>query len=140
MIYLEGTDGVGKTSTIECLKQKGIICQDRNKEVISKNMLFEIPMKERVNKYEKYLIKNNDIIIILINNSEEELMRRINSRKVISDFDLDAFKYNKLYLDTYNYMKDNNMLHNKLYLVDCTNLNLEEQVNKVEEVIKKINA
>lgn len=140
MIYIEGTDGVGKTTTIECLKKIGINCIDRNKEVISKNMLFEVSMEERAKTYEEYLINNEDIIIFLINNSEKELMDRIYARKEISDFDLDAVKYNQLYLDTYNYMKNKNMLHNKLFIVNCTGLNLQGQVKKVEELIKKINA
>lgn len=135
MIYLEGTDGVGKTITKKELEKRDIKCQDRNKEIISKNMLFNVTMEERVKIYEKYLQESNDVVIFLINNDGDELMRRILSRKVISDFDLDTVKYNKLYLDTYNYMKEHNMLHNKLFLVDCTNLTLNEQVEAIIEVL-----
>lgn len=134
-IILEGTDGVGKTATIKKLKEEGIECKDRSKDIISKYMLFTVSLDERVNAYEKYLKETDDTIIFLINNDSEELMKRIYSREVISDFDLEAPQYNELYLRTYNYMKDNNKLYGKLFLIDCTNLTLEQQVEKVKEVI-----
>lgn len=134
-IILEGTDGVGKTTTIEKLKEQGIICKDRSRDIISKNMLFDVPMETRVKVYDDYLRNSNDIVIFLINNDKEELMNRIYSRDVISDFDLQAYEYNQLYVDTYKYMEAHNMLHEKLFLVDCTNLTLDEQVEKVKEVI-----
>lgn len=40
MIILEGTDAVGKTSTIHELKKENIICLDRSKDMISKYMLI----------------------------------------------------------------------------------------------------
>ena len=135
MIILEGTDGVGKTATIEKLKKENIVCLDRSKDVISKYMMFDIDLKYRAIKYYNYL-KNNDVkIIFLINNDKEELERRIFKRKKISDFDLKAYEYNKIYKETYHYMKNNNMLCNKLFIVDVTGLNLEDQVKKVKRII-----
>lgn len=134
-IILEGTDGVGKTATIKKLKEQGIDCKDRSKDIISKYMLFTIQLEERVKIYEEYLKKCDDIFIFLINNDNDELMKRIYSRDTISEFDIEAPQYNQLYLNTYNYMKENNKLNGKLFLVDCTNLTLEEQVEKVKEVI-----
>lgn len=135
MIILEGTDAVGKTSTIEGLKKYNIICEDRSKDIISKYMLFDYTLEFRANKYYEYL-KNTDCkIIFLINNDKKELLRRVYSREKISDYDLDTNKYNELYKETYEYMKNNNMLENKLFLVDVTGLSLEEQINKVKEVI-----
>lgn len=134
-IILEGTDGVGKTATIKKLMEQGIICQDRSKDIISKYMLFTVTLEERVKVYEEYFKKGNDIVIFLINNDADALMQRIYAREKISEFDLDAPKYNQLYLDTYNYMKANNKLYDKLFLIDCTNLTLDEQVEKVKSVI-----
>ena len=139
-IILEGTDGVGKTETIKRLLSEGIICQDREMEVISKNMFFEVPMEERAKKYDEYLKRNDKHIIFLINRDKEELERRINSREKLSDFDLEAFKYNQLYEDTYLYMKKNNLLNNKLHLIDCTNLNIDEQVKVIKDYIMELNA
>ena len=136
---IEGTDGVGKTVTIEMLLQKGIICQDRSMDVVSKNMLFNISMETRIKEIENFLINNNINIIILVNNDKNELESRINARKNLSEYDLEAYKYNQLYLDTYNYMKEKDMLHNRLFLVDCTNLSLEEQITKVEKIIEQKN-
>lgn len=132
---IEGTDGVGKSATIEILIKKGIIAQDRCMKVISKNMLFNIDMEKRATIYQEYLKKIDKKVIFLVNNSRKELEERINKRKVLSDYDLEAFKYNQLYLDTYNYMKERNMTENKLFLVDCTGLTLEEQARKVEMII-----
>lgn len=132
---IEGTDGVGKTTTIEELIKQGIICQDRCMDVISANMLFEISMETRVQKYQKYLKIINKNVIILVNNDKKELERRINLRTRLSEFDEQAYEYNNLYLETFNYMKKHNMLMNKMFLIDTTNLSIEEQVNKVKEVI-----
>ena len=136
MIIIEGTDAVGKTSTINELKKFNIICEDRSKDLISKYMLFDYTMEFRANKYYEFLKNNKCVIIFLINNDDEELLRRVKSREIIGDYDLDAPLYNKLYLDTYLYMKEHNMLENKLFLVDVTNLDLESQVNRVKEVIE----
>ena len=135
MIILEGTDAVGKTSTINELKKFNIICEDRSKDVISKYMLFDYSTEYRAKIYHEYLENNDCLIIFLINNDEDELLRRVLSREIIGEYDLEAFEYNKLYQDTFDYMKKHDMLENKLFLVDVTNLTLEEQVNKVKEVI-----
>ena len=135
MIILEGTDAVGKTSTINELKKYNIICEDRSKDVISKYMLFDYSTEYRSKIYHEYLKNNDCLIIFLINNDKEELRRRVLSRKEINEFDLQASLYNELYKETFYYMKKHNMLENKLFLVDVTNLNLEEQVAKVKEVI-----
>ena len=132
---LEGTDGVGKTTTIIELLKEGIICQDRCMDMISKNMLFDIPIDKRVNKYQSYLKNINKNIIILVNNDKKELEKRINQRKVLSEFDLLAYEYNKLYVETYNYMQKHNMLEDKMFMVDCTGLSIEEQINAVKKII-----
>lgn len=135
---LEGTDGVGKSSTIKELLKDGIICDDRSRDIISKYMLFDVDMEVRAKKYEEFFKTSNAKVIFMINNNEKEIMRRIYSREKISEYDKNANAYNKLYLDTYNYMVKHNMTHNKLILVDCTNLTFEEQVNKIKETIKGI--
>ena len=135
MIIIEGTDAVGKTTTINELKKENIICEDRSKDVISKYMLFDYTTEYRSKIYHEYLKSNDCLIIFLINNDKEELLRRVYQREIIGDYDLEAYEYNKLYQETYEYMKKNDMLENKLFLVDATDLTLEEQVNKVKETI-----
>ena len=136
-IIIEGTDGVGKSTTIKRLAKNNIICQDRSRNVISKYMIFDISMENRTKKYFEYLKNNNCLIIFLINNNKSELMRRIYSRNEINDFDMQAYEYNLLYKETYEYMKKHNMLLKKLYMIDVTNLNIEEQTNKVKKLIKE---
>ena len=106
------------------MKKHGITCLDRNKETISKNMLFSIPMEKRADVFENYFRNSNDIVIFLVNNNEDEMMRRVLSRDTVDSYDLETNKYNKLYVETYNYMKERDLLHKKLYLVDCTDLSL----------------
>ena len=132
---LEGTDGVGKSTTIESLIKEGIICRDREMEIFSKNMMFEIPMSLRANIYNEYLKNHKDLVIFLINKDKEELERRINSRNHISEFDLEAYRYNKLYLDTYLYMIENNLTEDKLKLFDATGLTEKEQKEGVKKLI-----
>ncbi len=136
MIILEGTDAVGKTSTIKELKKENIICNDRSKDIISKYMLFDYTTDFRAKKYYEYLQETDCIILFLINNDKEELQKRVEKRGIRNEFDLQASLYNELYKETFNYMKTNDMLLEKLYLVDVTNLSLKEQVQKVKEVIE----
>ena len=135
MIIIEGTDAVGKTSTIEELKKENINCFDRSKDVISKYMVFDYSFEYRAKIYYDFLKNNDCLVIFLINNDEEELKRRVLSRKIISEFDLQASLYNELYKETFYYMQKCYMLENKLFLVDVTHLTLEEQVAKVKEII-----
>jgi broad-specificity NMP kinase len=135
-IVLEGTDAVGKTTVIEALKEYNIKDRDRN---ISKLMDFNISLINRANKLNEYLKTINDCIIFLVNNDKDELERRINLRSIIDEYDKYTYLYNLLYLETYTYMEQNDLLQDKLYLVDCTNLSKDEQVKKVRELIKKIN-
>ncbi len=138
-VIVEGTDAVGKTTTIEKLLADGIICQDRCEKVISKNMLFDISNEKRGEEiYNEYFSKpSNNTIIFLVNFDEKELMRRVMSRGKISDFDLEAYRYGLLYKETYDYMCANYKLGNKLRLVDCTGLGIEEQYQKVRKSVLK---
>lgn len=135
MIVIEGSDAVGKTSTIKSLREAGIICKDRSKDIISKYMLFDYRTEFRANKYYDYLKSTDDVVIFLINNDEEELRRRVLSRDTISEFDMDAGKYNELYKETFYYMQEHDMLANKLFLLDVTGMTLDEQIKYVRDFI-----
>ncbi len=131
---IEGADGVGKTSTITQLIEKGIICLDRS-EFICKYMLFDVSMETRVSAYREYLKEIAPyFVVFLTNNSREEIESRINRRKSISEFDKMAYEYNILYRDTYRKMAEFE-LDNSIELVDCTGLSVDEQVAKVAACI-----
>lgn len=131
---IEGTDGVGKTSTIVQLIEQGIVCLDRS-ETICKYMLFDVPMEVRISAYKKYLSEIKPyFVIFLTNNSRDELESRINSRPTISDFDKMAYEYNVLYNETYIEMTKCH-IDNPIELVDCTGLTVNEQVKQVESCI-----
>ena len=134
MIVLEGTDAVGKTSVINNLMEYQLLDRDKN---ICKLFEFDISLIDRVKKIKEY-IKYNNYIIFLVNNDKEELERRIKLRNTIDEYDKYTYLYNLLYLETFLYMEKNNLLNNKLFMVNCTGLSLEEQTEKVKKIVHKI--
>ena len=132
MIILEGTDAVGKTSVINNLSNYKLIDRDKN---ICSLFDFNISLNDRVNKLKEYLTRNENYVIFLVNNDKDELERRIQIREKVDEYDKYAYLYNLLYLETYLYMKQNNLLSDKLFMVDCTGLSLEEETIKVKEII-----
>ena len=135
-LILEGTDGVGKTTTAELLRNEGIPVSDRNRDVICKYMLFHIDMETRVAVYEKFLRENDVLVIFMVNHNEDEITRRIYSRERISEFDKQANEYNRLYTETYRYMEERKLTHGKLLLADCTDLTLSAQAEMIKDMIK----
>lgn len=136
---IEGTDGVGKTSTITQLIEQGLVCFDRS-EIICKYMLFDVPMEIRISAYQKYLKEIAPyFVMFLTNNSRDELESRINSRPTVSDFDKMAYEYNVLYNNTYVEMSKYH-IDNPIELVDCTGLTADEQVKEVIACILRRNA
>lgn len=131
MIVLEGTDAVGKTVTIEGLMKYRIQDRDNN---ISRFIDFNYSLEERARKIFNYLKDKDEVVIILINNDRDELERRVYKRKVVDEYDKLTYLYNLLYLETYEYMKQFNLLNDKIYLVDVTNLSLEQQIEEVRKV------
>ena len=134
MIILEGTDAVGKTSVINNLKEFNFKDRDIN---ISSLMNFDITLKDRANRLNDYLKSIDDHVIFLINNDKEELEKRVYFRKVIDEYDKLTYLYNLIYLETYTYMEYNSLLEDKLCMLDCTNLSVEEEAEKVKELIIK---
>lgn len=132
MIILEGTDAVGKTSVINNLSNYKLLDRDKN---ICKLFDFNISLVDRANKLKSYLDSNKNYVMFLINNDKDELERRIQLRETIDEYDKYAYLYNLLYLETYLYMKQNNMLSNKLFMVDCTGLSIEDEIKRVKKMI-----
>lgn len=135
MIVLEGTDAVGKTSVINSLPDYKLLDRDKN---IYRLFDFNVSLVDRVNKLKKYLKSNRVYVIFLINNDKDELERRIQLREVVDEYDRYAYLYNLLYVETYLYMKQKKLLGNRLFMVDCTGLSLEEETCKVKEIIDNI--
>ena len=135
MIILEGTDAVGKTSVINNLKDYKLL--DRDKKICSL-FDFNVSLVDRVNNLKEYLQSKKNYVIFLVNNDKDELERRIQLRKVVDEYDKYAYLYNLLYLETYLYMKQKNLLDDKLFMVDCTGLSLEEETKKEKEIVDNI--
>ena len=132
MIILEGTDAVGKTSVIKNLPNYPLLDRDKN---ISKLFVFNVSLLIRVELLLKYLKTNENQIIFLINNDQEELEKRVSLRKTHDEFDKFAYLYNLIYFETYLYMEKNNLLSNRLFMVDCTGLNILDETEKVKKLI-----
>ena len=125
MIVLEGTDAIGKTSVIKALSEYNLLDRDKN---ICRLFDFDISLLDRVKRLKEYLTNKKEYVIFLINNDREELERRISQREVIDEYDKFAYLYNLLYLETYLYMEQKNMLDSKIFMVDCTGLSLDEEI------------
>lgn len=134
---IEGADGVGKTEVVRRLNAENIYCQDRCKKVISKYMVFDISIYDRVHIYYSKCLNKDCKVIFLINNDEIELLKRIHNRKIIDEYDLMTNEFNRLYLETYKYIKTLDVLKDMFYIIDVTNLSIEEQTNKVKNLILK---
>lgn len=135
MIILEGTDAVGKSSVINSLNAYKLLDRDKN---ICKLFDFNVSLLDRVNKLNEYLNNNKNYVIFLVNNDKEELERRVDLRDTIDEYDRYTYLYNLLYLETYLYMEKNDLLCNRIFMVDCTGLTLEEQTNRVKEIVDEI--
>lgn len=135
MIILEGTDAVGKSSVINSLNDYKLLDRDKN---ICKLFDFNVSLLDRVNKLNEYLNNNKNYVIFLVNNDKEELERRVDLRDTIDEYDRYTYLYNLLYLETYLYMEKNDLLCNRIFMVDCTGLTLEEQTNRVKEIVDEI--
>ena len=135
MIILEGTDAVGKSSVINNLNDYELLDRDKN---ICKLFDFNVSLLDRVNKLNEYLNNNKNYVIFLVNNDKEELERRVDLRDTIDEYDRYTYLYNLLYLETYLYMEKNDLLRNRIFMVDCTGLTLEEQTNRVKEIVDEI--
>lgn len=135
MIILEGTDAVGKSSVINNLNDYELLDRDKN---ICKLFDFNVSLLERINKLNEYLNNNKNYVIFLVNNDKDELERRVSLRDTIDEYDRYTYLYNLLYLETYLYMEKNDLLRNRIFMVDCTGLTLEEQTNRVKEIVDEI--
>jgi thymidylate kinase len=135
MIILEGTDAVGKTSVINNLSNYKLLDRDKN---ICRLFDFNVSLVDRANKLKKYLDSNENYVIFLVNNDKDELEKRIQLRETADEFDKYAYLYNLLYLETYLYLKQKNLLGGKLFMVDCTGLSLERETIKVKKIIDSI--
>ena len=135
MIVLEGTDAAGKISVINNIGDCKLLDIDKN---VCKLIDFNISLIDRANKLDDYLKQTDNYIIFLINNDKEELERRINKRKVIDEYDKYTYLYNILYLETYIYMEQNNLLNDKLFMSDCTGLSISEQTEKIKKIVNRI--
>lgn len=134
MIILEGTDAIGKTSVVNSLKNYELLDRDKN---ISKIMDFNLSLMKRVKKLQRYIESTENYIIFLVNDDKRELEKRINQQKKIDKYDKYTYLYNLLYLETYLYMEQNNLLNKKLFMIDCTGLSLEEEIMAVKNMIDK---
>lgn len=135
MLILEGTDAVGKSTVIKNLSGYDLYDRDKN---ISHLFDLNISLIERVEKLKEYLTKKDNHLIILVNNDREEIERRINLREKIDEYDRFAYLYNMIYLETYLYIEQKGLLKDRVFLVDCTDLNEEEEKNKVKEIVDYI--
>lgn len=131
-IIIEGADGVGKSTLVRKLANKGYLTQDRAVKEITQKMREEIPTEIRVEAVKKYLqADKNRKLIFLYLSDERELKRRIDTREKISEYDKKAIIFQRLYLDTYNRLSH----FNNVYIIDCLGKTPNELVIEIEKLI-----
>lgn len=131
-IVIEGTDGVGKSTLVKNLANRGYLTQDRAVEEVTKRMKEEISEESRLESVKKYLeTDKNRKLVFLYLSSEKELESRINSRENISEYDKKAVVFQRLYQGTYNKLS----YFNNLYIIDCLGKSPEDMVKEIEKLI-----
>lgn len=136
---IEGVKGSGKSVLINAAIYDGVICQDRDMEVISNDNYNNISIAEKSRLcYERIHRDNNEFLLIIKNIDQNELMRRISKRNMYNEKDLTTELFNNYaklgeYINRYNeletYMKEKGLLDNKIDIINCTGLGKEVQQN-----------
>ena len=136
-IVIEGTDGVGKTTVVQKLRELGFTCLDREKTTISPCMVPEVPVQERAMIWCDYLKEHpNDSLIILTMKDQGALIRRIRNRGgIIDDYDRKAPMYDGLYRKTYRYLRNGRWP--AISRIDLINVYDSESVEKLAHTICK---
>lgn len=132
-IVIEGSDGVGKTTLVKALARNGVLTQDRAVEEVTRSMKTYLSKKERIQRVETYLRNNpSKKLVFLYLSNENVLYNRVFSREVVDEFDKEAIISQRLYIDTYNTLRN----YPNLFLIDC----LDKTPEKIAyEVIKLTN-
>lgn len=131
-IVIEGADGVGKSTLVKKLANRGYLTQDRAVKEVTQKMREEIPTKERIDEIRKYLQTDlNRKLVFLYLSDEAALEKRINSRKSISEFDKKALIFQRLYVDTYTRLSN----FKNLYIIDCLGRTPEDLAKEIEKLI-----
>ena len=127
-IVIEGADGTGKSTLVGELAQRGFLCQDRAVKEITCSMREEILKEERIKNVKKYLEQNsNKIVVFLYLSNENVLKDRIFSRGELSEFDKKAIIFQRMYVETYNSLKD----FQNLFIVDCIDKTPKQIANEI---------
>lgn len=131
-LVIEGADGVGKSTLIRNLANKGYLAQDRAVKEVTQKMREEISSEERIRGIKEYLLSDlNRKLVFLYLSDEAVLKERINSRPLITEFDKKALIFQRLYVDTYNQLSN----YKNLYILDCLNKTPDELTKMIEKLI-----
>ena len=143
---IEGVKGVGKTSLIIYAINQGIICIDRDMQIISNNNNDISKTEKMALDFYNYIHKENNLYcIFLINHNYDELIRRINYRNMIKEKDIISEKYQDYariieYMNKYDllekYMRNHGLIDSRIDFVNCTYDNLDNQNNKILKIMR----
>lgn len=98
-LVIEGADGVGKSTLIRNLANKGYLAQDRAVKEVTQKIREEISSEERISGIKEYLQSDlNRKLVFLYLSDETVLKERINTRSLITEFDKKALIFQRLYV------------------------------------------
>lgn len=131
-VVIEGADGVGKSTLAKNLALEGILVQDRAVKEITQKMREEISDITRINGVEEYLKEDEKRKVFFLYLSDEKVLKeRIYTREFVSEFDKKAIIFQRLYLDTFDKLRN----YKNLFLIDCLNKTEEDLLTEIKELI-----
>lgn len=139
-LVVEGPKGVGKSTTIFSLTQKGISCRDRDQEVFSNDAVVSLPLEKRAKLYIDRIHRNKDEYFLLLDAEPEILKERRSHRQVIeTGYVHEDSTYQQAYRETYQYLKEHNRLGKKLIYFNTPNYPIGEKWKQTRAIMTHLN-
>lgn len=118
-VVIEGPKGVGKSTAVRYLIQKGISAKDRDQDVFSNDFILDLPHSIQTKICGERIHQNEDEYFFILSCSETELEKRLARRKKelrIPNRHSDL-EYRNFYQAIYRSLQENNLLDDQLFYV-----------------------
>lgn len=138
-VVIEGPKGVGKSTIIRFLVRKGVNCRDRDQEIFSNDFIVGLDVDTRASYWKERINRNPKEYFLLLTCSKEGLTERLSRRQEEgSGYSHDHEVYRNAYEETYNYLRKEHELNQKLYKINNSKLSIGAQKRFAMETIEKM--